>query len=76
MSELLAAVIGGPRQIEIAEELLALFQGDLRRLYQAHPAELARHGRAARERALAEFSIDAMVARYRALYRAGATAGA
>jgi DNA repair protein RadC len=42
VSELLAAVIGGPRQIEIAEELLALFQGDLRRLYQAHPAELAR----------------------------------
>ena len=42
VSELLAAVIGGPRQIEIAEELLARFQGDLRRLYQAHPAELAR----------------------------------
>jgi DNA repair protein RadC len=42
VSELLAAVIGGPRQIEIAEELLALFNGDLRRLYQAHPAELAR----------------------------------
>jgi len=39
LSELLAAVIGGPRQIEIAEELLALFNGELRRLYQAHPAE-------------------------------------
>jgi DNA repair protein RadC len=42
LSELLAAVIGGPRQIEIAEELLALFNGDMRRIYQAHPAELAR----------------------------------
>jgi len=40
--------------------------------YRAHPAELARHGHAARERVLAEFSIDAMVARYRALYRASA----
>jgi DNA repair protein RadC len=41
LSELLAAVIGGPKQIEIAEALLARFGGDSRRLYQAHPAELA-----------------------------------
>ena len=42
LSELLAAVIGGPKQIEIAEALLARFNGDIRRLYQAHPAELAK----------------------------------
>jgi len=42
LTELLAAVIGGPQQIEIAERLLAHFQSDLRRLYQAHPAELAK----------------------------------
>ena len=41
LSELLAAVIGGPKQIEIAEALLTRFGGDTRRLYQAHPAELA-----------------------------------
>lgn len=41
LSELLAAVIGGAKQIEIAENLLARFDGDIRRLYQAHPAELA-----------------------------------
>lgn len=41
LSELLAALIGGPRQIEIAESLLSSFGGDLRRLYQAHPTELA-----------------------------------
>src|SRR5687768_4120733 len=40
LTELLAAVIGGQRQIEISEELLARFEGDIRRLYQAHPAEL------------------------------------
>lgn len=39
--ELLAAVIGGERQIETAEALLAHFNGDLRRIYQAHPMELA-----------------------------------
>lgn len=39
LSELLAALIGGPRQIETAESLLAHFGGDLRRLYQAHPDE-------------------------------------
>ena len=42
LTELLAAVIGGQKQIEIAEALLARFDGDIRRLYQAHPAELAR----------------------------------
>ena len=41
LTELLAAVIGGQRQIEIAEALLARFDGDIRRLYAAHPAELA-----------------------------------
>lgn len=39
--ELLAAVIGGEKQIENADALLAHFGGDLRRIYQAHPAELA-----------------------------------
>lgn len=41
LTELLAAVIGGAKQIEIAQDLLARFDGDMRRLYQAHPAELA-----------------------------------
>lgn len=41
LTELLAAVIGGQRQIEISQALLARFAGDIRRLYQAHPAELA-----------------------------------
>jgi len=41
LAELLAAVIGGPKQIEISQALLAHFNGDIRRLYQAHPAELA-----------------------------------
>ncbi len=41
LAELLSAVIGGGRQIETAEALLARFDGDLRRLYQAHPSELA-----------------------------------
>ena len=41
LTELLAAVIGGPKQIEISQALLAHFNGDIRRLYQAHPAELA-----------------------------------
>jgi DNA repair protein RadC len=38
--ELLAAVIGGEKQIETAAALLAQFNGDLRRIYQAHTAEL------------------------------------
>jgi DNA repair protein RadC len=42
VSELLAAVIGGPRQIELAQAVLAHFNNDIHRLYQAHPAELAR----------------------------------
>lgn len=41
LTELLAAVIGGQKQIEIAQALLAHFDGDIRRLYLAHPAELA-----------------------------------
>ncbi|MBI3340128.1 MAG: DNA repair protein RadC [Chloroflexi bacterium] len=42
LTELMAAVIGGPKQIEIAQDLLAHFAGDIRRLYQAHPVELAK----------------------------------
>lgn len=42
LPELLAAVIGGEKQIETADALLGHFKGDLRRLYQAHPVELAR----------------------------------
>ncbi|GER78889.1 DNA repair protein RadC [Chloroflexi bacterium CFX2] len=42
LTELMAAVIGGQRQIEIAQALLARFEGDIRRLYQAHPMELAK----------------------------------
>ena len=41
LTELFAAIIGGQRQIEISEALLARFDGDIRRLYRAHPAELA-----------------------------------
>jgi DNA repair protein RadC len=41
LTELLAAVIGGQRQIETSQALLERFDGDIRRLYQAHPAELA-----------------------------------
>ena len=41
-TELLAALIGGQKQIEIAEDLLAHFGNDIRRLYQAHPQELAK----------------------------------
>lgn len=41
LTELLAAVIGGQKQIEISEALLARFDGNIRRLYLAHPAELA-----------------------------------
>lgn len=41
LTELLAAVIGGQRQIEVSQALLARFEGDIRRLYQAHTAELA-----------------------------------
>lgn len=41
-TELMAAVIGGAKQIEIAQDLMAHFNNDIRRLYQAHPAELAK----------------------------------
>jgi len=41
ITELLAAVIGGQKQIEISEALLTRFDGNIRRLYLAHPAELA-----------------------------------
>lgn len=41
LTELMAAVIGGQKQIEIAQSLMTHFAGDIRRLYQAHPAELA-----------------------------------
>ena len=42
ITELMAAVIGGQKQIEVSQALLAYFDGDIRRLFQAHPAELAK----------------------------------
>jgi len=39
--ELLAAVIGGAQQIEVAEGLLAHFGGDIQRIHKAHVSELA-----------------------------------
>ena len=42
LTELMAAVIGGAKQIELSQALLARFDGDIRRLYQAHPSELAK----------------------------------
>ena len=45
LAELLAAVIGGAQQIEIAEALLSHFGGDIQRIHKAHVAELAQvHG--------------------------------
>ena len=45
LAELLAAVVGGAQQIEIAEGILARFGGDVQRIYKAHVAELgAIHG--------------------------------
>lgn len=41
LAELLAAVIGGSKQIETSESLLAFCNGDLQRLYSAHVSELA-----------------------------------
>jgi len=38
--ELLAAIVGGPKQIEIADAVLSHFQGNLHRLHQAASAEL------------------------------------
>lgn len=42
LTELMAAVIGGQKQIETAQSLLAHFNNDIRRLFQAHPTELAK----------------------------------
>jgi DNA repair protein RadC len=43
--ELLAAVVGGAQQIEIAEGLLSHFGGDIQRIYKANVAEIAQvHG--------------------------------
>jgi len=42
ITELMAAVIGGQKQIELSQALLARFDGDIRRLYQVHPSELAK----------------------------------
>jgi DNA repair protein RadC len=42
ITELMAAVIGGQKQIETAQLLLAHFNNDIRRLFQAHPVELAK----------------------------------
>lgn len=41
LSELLAAVIGGTQQIEIADALLARFGGDLQRIYHAPVQQIA-----------------------------------
>jgi DNA repair protein RadC len=41
LAELLAAIVGGEHQIEIAEGILARFGGDVQRLYKAHVIELA-----------------------------------
>jgi DNA repair protein RadC len=62
LTELLAAVIGGQKQIEISQALLAHFNGDIHRLYQAHPTELAivqgiSHATAARIKAALNLGI-------------------
>ncbi len=45
LAELLAAVVGGTQQIEIAEGLLAHFGGDIQRIFKASVAEIAQvHG--------------------------------
>ena len=41
LAELLAAVVGGAKQIEIAEGILAHFGGDVQRIYKASVTELA-----------------------------------
>ena len=41
LAELLAAVVGGSQQIEVAEGLLSRFGGDIQRLYKATVTELA-----------------------------------
>jgi DNA repair protein RadC len=40
LPELLAAIVGGEHQIEIAEALIERFSGDVRRLYQVHVTEI------------------------------------
>jgi len=40
LAELLAALVGGAQQIEVAEGLLAHFGGDIQRIYKAHVTEL------------------------------------
>jgi DNA repair protein RadC len=45
LAELLAAVVGGGQQIEVAEGLLSRFGGDIQRMYKANVAEIAQvHG--------------------------------
>jgi len=41
LAKLLAAVVSGAQQIEVAEGILARFGGDVQRIYKAHVAELA-----------------------------------
>jgi DNA repair protein RadC len=41
LAELLAAVVGGAKQIEVAEGVLAHFGGDIQRIYKASVTELA-----------------------------------
>ncbi len=41
VTELIAAVVGGPRQLETAGELLKTYHGDIRRMTNAPTAELA-----------------------------------
>jgi DNA repair protein RadC len=41
LAELLAAVVGGAQQIEVAEGLLSRFGGDIQRMYKANVAEIA-----------------------------------
>ena len=40
--ELLAAIIGGPHQIETAEGLLTHFSGDIHRMFNAYTDELSK----------------------------------
>lgn len=42
LGELLAVVIGGPKQIELSQAVLAHFSNDIHRVFQAHPVELAK----------------------------------
>jgi DNA repair protein RadC len=45
LAELLAAVVGGGQQIEVAEGLLVRFGGDIQRMYKANVTEIAQvHG--------------------------------